>query len=63
MRYIADNRLSKELVEEMYNRIKVPVKQGYGLTEFSSHHSLLISERHPQHIHRNGNIGDPTLDQ
>ena len=27
-------RLTKELVEEMYARIKVPVKQGYGLTEY-----------------------------
>jgi len=27
--------LTKELVESMYNRIKVPVKQGYGLSETS----------------------------
>lgn len=25
-----------ELVEEMFNRIKIPVKQGYGLTEYIS---------------------------
>lgn len=27
--------LTKELVESMYNRIKIPVKQGYGLSETS----------------------------
>jgi 4-coumarate--CoA ligase len=31
---IADHSLTRELVEEVYLRTNIPVKQGYGLTEY-----------------------------
>jgi 4-coumarate--CoA ligase len=32
-----DNSLTRELVEEVFTRTKIPIKQGYGLTEYVQH--------------------------
>jgi long-subunit acyl-CoA synthetase (AMP-forming) len=32
--FVAKGRLTKKLVEELYARTGIPVKQGYGLTEW-----------------------------
>jgi hypothetical protein len=51
--------LTKELVEEMHARTGIPVKQGYGLTEYRVLlKSMLMTELHPPLMPKNGNIGD-----
>jgi 4-coumarate--CoA ligase len=57
-----NSRLTKELVEEMYTRTKIPVKQGYGLTEYDPVSNTLISGLHRLHMHRNGSTGSHILD-
>lgn len=36
--------LTRELVESVYNRLKIPIKQGYGLTETSPTTHLQVSD-------------------
>ena len=44
---ISNISLTKELVEEMYARVKIPVKQGYGLTEYVHSVTKLMNRTSP----------------